>query len=183
MKPIFLLGFMGCGKSTLGRNVAAIMHIPFIDLDIFIEQRFHRNVREIFAERGEDGFRQIERNVLHEVGDFEDTIIACGGGTPCFFDNMDFMNSHGTTVFLVGSEERIFSRLKRGKHKRPLLANLNDDELRLYIRQKIEERMPFYGKAQRRFGSDRLDSEVQVGETASRFINEIILNNTIHSEQ
>ena len=77
MKPIFLLGFMGCGKSTLGRNVAAIMHIPFIDLDIFIEQRFHRNVREIFAERGEDGFRQIERNVLHEVGDFEDTIIAC----------------------------------------------------------------------------------------------------------
>ena len=174
---------MGCGKSTLGRNVAAIMHIPFIDLDIFIEQRFHRNVREIFAERGEDGFRQIERNVLHEVGDFEDTIIACGGGTPCFFDNMDFMNSHGTTVFLVGSEERIFNRLKRGKHKRPLLANLNDDELRLYIRQKIEERMPFYGKAQRRFGSDRLDSEVQVGETASRFINEIILNNTIHSEQ
>ena len=168
---------MGCGKSTLGRTVAAIMHYQFVDIDQFIEQRFHRNVREIFAERGEDGFRQIERNVLREVGEFEDTIIACGGGTPCFFDNMDFMNEHGTTVLLVGSTERIFSRLKRGKYKRQLLANLDDDQLRAYIVAKIDERMPFYGKAQFRFGSDLLDSEVQVGETASRFINEIILNN------
>lgn len=179
MKPIFLLGFMGCGKSTLGRTVAAITHRQFIDIDHFIEQRFHRNVREIFAERGEEGFRLIERNILHEVGDFQDTIIACGGGTPCFFDNMDFMNEKGTTVFLVGSVERIFNRLKRGKYKRPLLANLNDEQLRDYIIAKIEERMPYYGKAQFRFGSDLLDSEAQVGETASRFINEIILNSGI----
>lgn len=166
---------MGCGKSTLGRNVAAILRMPFIDLDTFIERRFHRNVREIFAERGEEGFREIERNVLHEVGEFDDTIIACGGGTPCHFDNIDFMNAHGTTVFLVGSEERIFNRLKRGKHKRPLLAGLDDEQLRDYIRQKIDERMPFYCKAQLQFGSDRLDSEAQVGESASKFINEIIL--------
>lgn len=84
MKPIFLIGYMGCGKSTLGRNVARMTGFQFIDLDNFIEARFHASVKEIFASRGEEGFRDIERRMLIETSDFQDVIVACGGGTPCF---------------------------------------------------------------------------------------------------
>ena len=82
--PIFLIGYMGTGKSTLGRAVARLGDIRFIDLDHYIEGRFHRSVSQLFEERGEDGFRKVEQAMLHEVGEFEDVIIACGGGTPCF---------------------------------------------------------------------------------------------------
>ena len=95
MKRIFLIGYMGSGKTTLGKAFARAMQLQFIDLDWYIEERFHKTVQELFAERGENGFREIERNMLHEVGDFEDVLIAAGGGTPCFFDNMDYMNSVG----------------------------------------------------------------------------------------
>mgnify|MGYP000116863002 FL=1 len=88
------------------------MQLQFIDLDWYIEERFHKTVQELFAERGENGFREIERNMLHEVGDFEDVLIAAGGGTPCFFDNMDYMNSVGDTVFLDVNPEVLFRRLK-----------------------------------------------------------------------
>lgn len=97
------------------------MQLQFIDLDWYIEERFHKTVQELFAERGENGFREIERNMLHEVGDFEDVLIAAGGGTPCFFDNMDYMNSVGDTVFLDVNPEVLFRRLKIAKAKRPLL--------------------------------------------------------------
>lgn len=176
MKPIFLIGYMGCGKSTLGRNVAAITGMQFIDLDTYIETRFHANVRQIFDERGEDGFRDIERRMLHEVAEFEDVIIACGGGTPCFFDNMDYMNERGTTVLLNASLDRLFSRLKRGRHKRPLLAGKNDDELRQFIIDGLAARHPFYSRAAHRFESDLLESSSQIGLTASKFINQVILN-------
>ncbi len=176
MKPIFLIGYMGCGKSTLGRNVAAITGMQFIDLDTYIETRYHANVRQIFAERGEDGFRDIERRMLHEVAEFEDVIIACGGGTPCFFDNMDYMNERGTTVLLDASLDRLFSRLKRGRHKRPLLAGKNDDELRQFIIDGLAARHPFYSRATHRFESDLLESSSQIGLTASKFINQVILN-------
>ena len=84
MQPIFLVGYMGCGKSTLGRTVSAITGCRFIDLDTYIEGRYHHTVKELFALHGESGFRDLERNMLHEVGQFEDVVVACGGGTPCF---------------------------------------------------------------------------------------------------
>lgn len=121
MVRIFLTGYMGAGKTTLGKAFARKLNIPFIDLDWYIEERFHKTVQELFAERGENGFREIERNMLHEVGDFEDVLIAAGGGTPCFFDNMDYMNSVGDTVFLDVNPEVLFRRLKIAKAKRPLL--------------------------------------------------------------
>ena len=117
MQPIFLIGYMGCGKSTLGRNVSRLTGVEFIDLDSYIEGRYHSSVRDIFAEKGEEGFRDIERRMLHEVAEFENVIVACGGGTPCFFDNMDYMNSKGTTVFLNTSLPKLHTRLMRGRHK------------------------------------------------------------------
>lgn len=172
MQPIFLIGYMGCGKSTLGRSVSALTGMQFIDLDGYIEGRFHRTVSEIFAERGESGFREIERAMLHEVGEFEDVLVACGGGTPCFFDNIEWMNSHGTTVYLDTSIDKLFTRLKRGRHKRPLIADKSDDELREFIVNALETRMAHYSRANSVFKSDLLDNESEKSDTARRFINQ-----------
>jgi len=172
MQPIFLIGYMGCGKSTLGRTVSAMTGMQFIDLDAYIEGRFHMTVSDIFARRGEQGFRDIERAMLHEVGEFENVLVACGGGTPCFFDNMEWMNLHGTTVFLDTSIEKLFSRLKRGKHKRPLIADKNDEELLDFINRALESRMAHYSKALAVFKSDMLDNEAEKSHTAQRFIDQ-----------
>ena len=102
---IFLTGYMASGKTTLGKAFARACNLGFIDLDWYIEERMHMSVRDIFAERGEDGFRQLEKNMLHEVSEFENVVVACGGGTPCFFDNMDVMNSRGITVFLDAAQD------------------------------------------------------------------------------
>lgn len=170
MKPIFLIGYMGCGKSTIGRAVSKLTNLQFIDLDTYIETRFHANVRQIFAERGEEGFRDLERRMLHEVSEFEDVIIACGGGTPCFFDNMEFMNAHGTTVWLNTSVDILHSRLMRGRHKRPLIADKNDQELREFIIKALGERSVHYGKAAVNFVTDLLETESEVADTSRRFI-------------
>ena len=176
MRPIFLIGYMGCGKSTLGRTVAALTGWQFIDLDNYIEQRFHRTVREIFAESGEETFRRREQAMLHEVADFEDVIVACGGGTPCYFDNMDWMNSHGTTVFLNTSIDKLHRRLMRGRHKRPLIADKSDEELLIFIQKALDERMHHYARAEKVFMADLLDSECEKTDTARRFIAELKLN-------
>lgn len=164
---------MGCGKSTMGRAVSELAGMLFIDLDNYIECRYHLSVKEIFAQRGEDAFRDIERRMLQEVADFEDVIVACGGGTPCFFDNMEYMNAHGTTVFLNTPIPRLQSRLVRGRHKRPLIANKTDEELLLFIQNALEARMPYYVKAQIEFSSEFLESVDQIKNTAWKFIDEL----------
>ena len=167
MKPIFLIGYMGSGKSTMGRSLSRHLNIPLIDLDIFIESRFHRTVKEIFAEKGEEGFRIIERNVLHEVGEFENVIVACGGGTPCHFDNMDYMNSCGVTVFLNASHEAILRRLStpKAKAKRPIIADKTNDELLDFITEAMKQRAPHYTKAMYTFDSSYLEDSPQVEES------------------
>lgn len=170
MRPIFLIGFMGAGKSTLGRALGRATGMTFIDLDSYIETRYHSNIRDIFATRGEQAFRDMERRMLEEVSDFEDVIIACGGGTPCFGDNMALMNSRGLTVLLEASIERLLQRLKAGRSRRPLIANLDDDALARFIASSIDKRMPHYGQAARRFDADRLDNREQIDTSVNDFI-------------
>ena len=129
MIRIFLIGYMGAGKTTLGKAFAREMGLTFIDLDWYIEEPFHKTVSQLFTERTEDGFRELEKKMLHEVAEFEDVVIATGGGTPCFFDNVDYMNSVGETVFLDFDIRVLFRRLKVAKQQRPLLANKTDEEL------------------------------------------------------
>ncbi len=179
MKPIFIIGYMGSGKSTLGRNVAKMAEVEFIDLDNYIEQRFHSTVRQIFAEKGEEGFRKIERSMLHEVAEFENVLVACGGGTPCHFDNMDYMNSMGTTVLLETTLGKLHTRLLRGRHKRPLIADKGDDELLEFIKAGLAARMPYYSKAICRFAGDLLEAESEVTESAERFIKEFNLTKRV----
>lgn len=160
---------MGSGKSTLGRALGKATTLQFIDLDTYIENRFHANIREIFAEKGEEGFRDIERRMLNEVSQFEDTVIACGGGTPCFFDNMEVMNRSGLTVFLDASRPRLLERLKLGRRRRPLIAAMTDDELSTYIADALERRMTHYSKAAEIFLADRLDTVDQIAESVKDF--------------
>ena len=140
MIRIFLIGYMGAGKTTLGKAFARAMGLTFIDLDWYIEERFHKTIRELFTERGQDAFRDLERRMLHEVGEFEDVVISVGGGTPCFFDNVDYMNSVGETVFLDVDIRVLFRRLKIAKHQRPLLDGKSDEELMQFIQEAFQSR-------------------------------------------
>ena len=108
MIRIIIVGYMGSGKTTVGKALAQDLNLTFYDLDWYIESRMHKTVPQIFAEKGEEGFRKIEHNMLHEVAEFEDVIISCGGGTPCFFDNMDYMNGQGDTVYLKATPEVLY---------------------------------------------------------------------------
>lgn len=165
MGRIFLTGYMGSGKSTLGRALAKASGMGFVDLDGFIEERTHRTVKEIFESWGEDGFRMMERKLLHEVAEFDDVVVACGGGTPCFFDNMDFMNSHGITVFLDVRMVRLVERLRTARAGRPLIAGKSHDELLNFVLAGLEKRLPFYRKAHLRIDGGKLEDASQIEET------------------
>ncbi len=145
---IFLLGFMGSGKSHVGRELAALLKCPFHDLDARIEARAGCAVSEIFATRGEAAFRQMERDALRQLPDEEWSVVATGGGTPCFHDNMDWMNARGLTVFLDASPALLARRLFPERHKRPLIAHLNDmPALTAFIESELNQRRPFYEQA------------------------------------
>lgn len=168
MIRIFLTGYMGAGKTTLGKAFAREMKVPFIDLDWYIEERFHKSIPELFRERGEEAFRELERRMLHEAGEFEDVVISTGGGTPCFFDNMDYMNRQGQTVFLDVHPDILFRRLRVATQQRPILQGKTDEELRAFIVEALGKRAPFYGQARYRFNAGRLESRRQIAESVEQ---------------
>lgn len=168
MIRIFLIGYMGAGKTTLGKAFAREMKVPFIDLDWYIEERFHKSIPELFRERGEEAFRELERRMLHEAGEFEDVVISTGGGTPCFFDNMDYMNRQGQTVFLDVHPDILFRRLRVATQQRPILQGKTDEELRAFIVEALGKRAPFYGQARYRFDAGRLESRRQIAESVEQ---------------
>lgn len=172
MKPIFITGYMGCGKTTFGRALAEKTGLRFIDLDHYIEERCGATVTEIFASRGEDGFRETERQMLHEAAQGEDVVISCGGGTPCFFDNIDFMNACGVTVWLKATEECLLSRLCRKREKRPLIAGRSDEEIRSIIGKQLESRAPYYSRSQIVWQGDSLEDRRQIDENIAGFCRE-----------
>ena len=135
---------MGCGKSTIGRKVAALMGMNFIDLDKYIEERNFKSVPDIFAQEGEKAFREKERLALQEVAQFEDIVIGTGGGAPCFFDNMQQMNEAGITIYLAPDNEILAYRLLKSKTERPLIAGKSREELMAFIAAALEKRAPFY---------------------------------------
>ncbi len=174
MTRILLIGFMAAGKTTLGKALARDLGLQFIDLDHFIENRYHSTISQLFAERGEEGFREIERKMLHEVTEFEDVIIATGGGTPCFYDNMEYMNSMGVTVFLQASVDVIFTRLTIARVQRPLVAGKTDEELRSYITETLNRRLPYYSRATHSFCANQLENVKQISESVERFKEEVL---------
>ncbi|WP_282036032.1 shikimate kinase [Saccharicrinis aurantiacus] len=145
---VYLIGYMGSGKSTMGRWIAEAMNWNFIDLDHYIENKYHKTIPQIFEEDGETHFRKIESICLKEVSDIENIIIGAGGGTPCFFDNMELMNQTGLSIYLHLTPQVVFDRLMTSKNKRPLIEGKSGEELLQFISEKLEERELYYNKAQ-----------------------------------
>jgi len=144
---IYLVGYMGCGKSTIGRKIADLLGISFVDLDKYIEERYFKTVPAIFAEEGESGFRDKERSSLHEVSHFENIVVGTGGGAPCFFDNMEVMNNNGITVYIAPDTDTLATRLLKSKTERPLIAGKSREELISFIDDALLKRAPYYEKA------------------------------------
>lgn len=149
MKPLFLVGYMGCGKSTLGRRLARRLGIPFYDTDAMVEEREGASAADVFRYEGEERFRELEREAVEEIlARREPCVVSTGGGLPVWRDNMERMNGAGTTVYLRRTAEQIAGRLSPyGRRKRPRLAGLGDDELVAFMTRDMELREPFYARA------------------------------------
>ena len=168
MRRIILIGYMGSGKTTVGKALSKETGMMFYDLDWYIESRMRKTVSQIFAEKGEEAFRKIEYNMLHEVAEFEDVIISCGGGTPCFFDNMDYLNQQGDVVYLKATPETLYKHLLMAKVERPLLKDKTPEELIAYITEHLKEREPFYGKARHILDVNVLDNYDKIAISVER---------------
>lgn len=148
MTKIFLTGYMGSGKSTAGKKLAAKLGFEFIDLDKFIEEECGQTISEIFSEKGENEFRALEHNALKKLINKNNIVVACGGGTPCYYGNMELMNNNGITIYLKMSSEALASRLIKAKDKRPLIEGKTEEELKNYINEHLEKREDIYHQAQ-----------------------------------
>lgn len=144
---IYLVGFMASGKTHWGRIWAAANHCSFLDLDELIEEKSGKTINEIFDTLGEDHFREIEAGTLRSCEHLQNTIIACGGGTPCYHNNMQWMNENGATVFITSTPLEILNRVSTEPDKRPLFKDLNQAEFLFFIEEKLKERSPFYTQA------------------------------------
>ena len=144
---LFLVGFMGCGKSYIGRPLAAKLGFQFVDVDNIIENTEGGTIAQIFEKQGETYFRQLESETLKRLGKWENIVIATGGGAACFQGNMEWMNENGLSIYLKASPELLLSRLKGETLQRPLLAGRTDADLLDFIENKLSERTQFYEKA------------------------------------
>ena len=171
MNRVILVGFMGAGKTTVGKALAKDLGIDFYDLDWYIESRRRKTVPQLFAEYGEEGFRKIEHYMLHEAAEFENIVLSCGGGTPCWSDNMDYLNRQGDTIYLKAAPEVIATHLRMGKTVRPLLAEKTPEERETYIQQELEKRAPIYEKAHYTLDVSLMDSYDKIQITVQQIRN------------
>ena len=159
---------MGAGKTTVGRALAKELGLQFYDLDWYIENRRRKKVSQIFSEMGEDNFRKIEQAMLHEVAEFEDVIISCGGGTPCFFDNIDYMNQQADVVYLKAEPDVLYKHLLMSKNERPLLKGKSADELVAFITEQLAYREQFYNKARYTLDISLMDNHEKIAVTIDK---------------
>lgn len=145
---IFLIGFMGSGKTYWGHQLSQKLGIPFFDMDEQVVAHEGKTIVDIFSEKGEEYFRMLETDVLHIITEsHENFVIACGGGSPCYFNNIEYMNNAGITVWINTPIETIFQRLIKEKEKRPLIKALTDEQLKAYINKKFADRKIYYDQA------------------------------------
>jgi shikimate kinase len=144
---VFVIGFMGCGKTTWGRKLANHLGYEFMDLDHVLEARVGMTIAEYFTTHSHDAFRELESQVLKETDYPENVIVSTGGGLPCFFDNLDWMNASGQTLYIKLSPKTLAERLDKGKTTRPLIAGKHGEELVTFIAEKLAEREGFYNRA------------------------------------
>ena len=168
MKCIILVGYMCVGKTTIGKALAKSLGRTFYDLDWYIEERFHKTVPQIFAEKGEEGFRDLEQRMLREVAEFEGIVLACGGGTPTHGDNMDYMLRTAEVVYLKADTATIMSHLGMSRSERPLLAGKSPEELREFVSAQLAEREPHYARAHHTVHIRLIDGFDKVNEVVQK---------------
>jgi len=172
MERIFLIGYMGAGKSTVGELLAQALGYEFIDMDYEIEKRTQQTISNIFAEKGENEFRKLEYDCLHEIGQRNRVVISTGGGAPCFFNNLSFMKENGLTVYLKVPAEQLKEKLEMSRHdKRPLISGKKGNDLLQYIKNGLAEREPFY-----------LQATLIVTGTYEEMVNQILTYLSIHQK-
>ncbi|MDE5708057.1 MAG: AAA family ATPase [Alistipes sp.] len=171
MRPLFLVGYMGCGKSTLARRIARRLGVEAVDTDRAVEEREGAAVADIFRYEGEEHFRLVEREVLEQViASGHGVVVSTGGGLPVWRDNMERMNGVGITVYLRRSADRIARRLSPyGRQKRPRLRGLSDEELVGFMSRDMAERDPFYARAHCIVDCDRLSDDEAVEKILAEF--------------
>jgi shikimate kinase len=147
-KIIYIIGFMGSGKSTIGKRLASRLGWSFVDLDDLIEEKTGLKITEIFSQNGEKYFRNVESEVLRSLNNSNNTVVSTGGGTPCSGGNMDYMLGSGLTVYLKLSPGELKSRLSGSNDERPLIKDLNNDELLSFIEEKLGSRESCYNRAE-----------------------------------
>ena len=173
MTRIYLIGYMGVGKTTVGKKLAKLLNIGFIDLDKFIESKYHKTVPALFTERGEKEFRLIEQKSLAEVSEIENVVISTGGGSPCFFDNMRLMNQTGITVYIQATPQELAARLNASKNVRPIVAGKSMEELIPFIATHLSEREKFYNQANIIYKTDHLITKQEVHLTVEGIAHKI----------
>ena len=156
---IFIIGFMGSGKSTVGKQIARLLNINFYDLDELIEDKFKINISLFFQEFGEKAFRDAESKVLNEVLKNDNFVLSCGGGTPCFNNNMNLINNNGISIYLKMNTNSLACRLEKSRKKRPLLQGLINENLKNKIEELLSERELYYNQAQ--YIVDGLNADVK----------------------
>ena len=159
---IYLVGYMGAGKSTTAKRLARRIGVESYDTDHLFEERFHISANDFFKKYDEPLYRKLETQILQSTEQYENAVIATGGGTPCFNDNMAWMNGKGITVFLKTSPQTAYHRLSQSKVKRPLVFGKTPEELEAFIEKNHAERMPYYSQAQLTVKGEDLDLEALV---------------------
>ena len=144
---VFLIGFMGSGKTYTGKHLSAALNYPFVDMDDEIEKEEGKSITQIFENQGEFHFRTLEYQFLLDLEPDETQIISTGGGAPCYYDNIQLMNKIGVTIFIDTPKELIANRLLKGINRRPLLKGMNQLDLEFFYDKKMEERRPIYEQA------------------------------------
>lgn len=177
MKPIFLVGYMGSGKSTLGRKLADELSLGFIDTDIFIENRFRERIVDMFVRIGEENFRKREHYIIEELSGMIDCIIATGGGLPCHHNNMELMRTSGLTIYLKASEEFLYERLELCKRTRPSIKDKEGSELQKHISQAMALRRAIYEQAEWHISIESIHNSEQESLLAKRLATKIRRNN------
>ena len=159
MDRIYIVGYMGAGKTTTARRLAQRMGWEVVDTDALFEEKYKISVHDFFNKYDEPLYRKLEAEVLKETEKLKHVVVSTGGGTACYFDNMEWMNDHGTTVFLRISEKAVVDRLLHAKRKRPLAAGKSEEELKAFVNRHYAERLPYYEKAQITVKAEDLDLE------------------------
>ncbi|MFA8450588.1 MAG: shikimate kinase [Bacteroidales bacterium] len=144
---VFLLGFMGAGKTVAGKKLAKSLGLEFVDLDHRIEEQFKVTINDLFSKYDEEVFRNIERNVLVQVLKLDNVLISLGGGTPCFFDNMELIKQSGLSIYMQLHPKSLFQRLINSRKNRPLVKNMEPEKLESYIMERLKMREEYYLKA------------------------------------